>query len=327
MKLLLVGPYPPPHGGVSVHIAQAQRLARSAGIRCHVLNTQRYAEPGTEYISFDHAPGFLYNLVFYARTGWTIHVHTNGHNIKSWLVALTAGIAGKLGPGSRLTLHSGGLPRYLRGARYRRWVARTTCRFFSSIMCVNQEQRRTLESLGVLPALLDVVPAFHGIEPRAAEWVLSPKLEQWLGRHRPLVTATASGLPEYGVELLIEAVERLSAAHKGIGCLIIGTDDSDRVVRAQIESRKLRESVMLLGDRPHGECLHLISRSDVFVRPTLMDGDSVSVREALALGVPVVASDAAPRPDGTVVFQTGNAGDLAGKLTCTFERCIENSAR
>ena len=52
----------------------------------------------------------------------------------------------------------------------------------------------------------------------------------------------------------------------------------------------------------------------VFVRPTYTDGDSISVREALALRVPVVASDAAYRPQGVLRFTAGNADDFVKKL-------------
>ena len=48
----------------------------------------------------------------------------------------------------------------------------------------------------------------------------------------------------------------------------------------------------------------LLENSDVFVRPTTSDGDSVSIRECLFLGTPVVASDAAVRPAGCKIFPT-----------------------
>ena len=46
----------------------------------------------------------------------------------------------------------------------------------------------------------------------------------------------------------------------------------------------------------------LYSKSDVFLRPTAFDGDSVSVRECLQLGIPVVASDAVARPSACRIF-------------------------
>jgi len=57
-----------------------------------------------------------------------------------------------------------------------------------------------------------------------------------------------------------------------------------------------------------------MSASDVFLRPTLEDGDSISVREALALGVPVVASRAGTRPDGALLFHRGDVEEMCAKV-------------
>jgi hypothetical protein len=51
----------------------------------------------------------------------------------------------------------------------------------------------------------------------------------------------------------------------------------------------------------------------------LADGDAVSVREALALGISVVASATGARPPGVQLFRTGDAGDLAAKIRRVLE--------
>ena len=53
---------------------------------------------------------------------------------------------------------------------------------------------------------------------------------------------------------------------------------------------------------------------EVFVRPTLADGDSVSVREAIALGRVVVASDVGTRPPEARLVPAGDAAALANGL-------------
>jgi glycogen(starch) synthase len=327
MKLLLVGPYPPPHGGVSVHIAEMKRRAGALGIPCRVLNTDRTAESNPNFIPVRRASGFMLSLVRHSLRGWTIHVHTNGHNLKSWLVALAGGLAGRLGPGSILTLHSGKMPDYLGGKRNRRWLARATCRTFKEITCVSPRLQQAVEGLGIPAPRVKVSPAFGGVTELSAQWVLSPSFEKWFERHHPVFSATVSNRPEYGAELLVEAVARLVAQHKDAGCLLIGLGEEAKEIRNLIEQRNLTRSVLMLGDVPHQECLHVISRSVAFVRPTFTDGDSISVREALALGVPVIASNAAARPEGTVLFETGNPDDLMKKMEWVLEGCLQDSAR
>lgn len=50
-------------------------------------------------------------------------------------------------------------------------------------------------------------------------------------------------------------------------------------------------------------------RTDVYVRPTSTDGDSLSVREALEAGAQVVASNVVKRPDGCLVYKQGDIDD------------------
>ena len=68
-----------------------------------------------------------------------------------------------------------------------------------------------------------------------------------------------------------------------IGCLVMGTGEDRQQAAALIARHKLSDAIVLTGDVVHELCLTLMARSAVFIRPTLRDGDSISVREAAAL--------------------------------------------
>src|SRR5262249_45769526 len=112
--------------------------------------------------------------------------------------------------------------------------------------------------------------------------------------------------PEYGVPLVVEAASHLRPRYPGVGLLLIG--------RAAIDARDLDGNLMVTGELPHDVTLGVMKKVDVFVRPTYFDGDASSVREALALGVAVVASDTDFRPDGVISFRRGDAADLTEKI-------------
>jgi len=59
----------------------------------------------------------------------------------------------------------------------------------------------------------------------------------------------------------------------------------------------------------------LIEQSNVILRTTNTDGDALSIREALYLNKPVIASDIVLRPFGTILFKTRNSDDLFSKFT------------
>jgi len=57
-----------------------------------------------------------------------------------------------------------------------------------------------------------------------------------------------------------------------------------------------------------------IQASDIFVRPTITDGDALSIRESLFMNVPTIVSDCTLRPQGVISFKTGDCKDLADKI-------------
>lgn len=59
---------------------------------------------------------------------------------------------------------------------------------------------------------------------------------------------------------------------------------------------------------------------DMFIRPTNTDGDALSIREALTLKKPAIASNVCKRPEGTVLFENRNIDDLYSKTI----RMIDN---
>lgn len=63
----------------------------------------------------------------------------------------------------------------------------------------------------------------------------------------------------------------------------------------------------------------VINMCDVFIRPTNTDGDAISLREALFLKKPAIASDIVLRPQGVVLFKCRNAEDLLEKTVDIIE--------
>ena len=62
----------------------------------------------------------------------------------------------------------------------------------------------------------------------------------------------------------------------------------------------------------------LISHCSMILRPTLSDGDALTIREALYFNKIVIASDVVNRPYGTILYKTGSVSDLFEKIVyCT----------
>jgi len=314
MKVLFVGPCPPPHGGISVHVWSAHTNLKRAGLQSNVLNIDPRAPASDAYINISGATDLVRKLISHVSDDWALSVHTNGHNPKSWLIALVCGCAAQFGPAATLTLHSGGVFAYLNSSsRWRRLAARVACLLYGRVVCVNPEIARAIAGLGVPDERLDVAPAFLPVEtPNVA---IPREIQNWIACHSPLLSTAMFFRPEYGFELLVEALFQLRKTHRDLGCVVMGDGESREESLSLVRRAGLKDAILLVGDVDHDVCLALMAGSDVFVRPTFMDGDSISVREALALGVPVVASNVGTRPKGTRLFQPGNVPGLVEELS------------
>jgi glycosyltransferase involved in cell wall biosynthesis len=309
-RVLLVGPQPPPFGGISVHVATLERQLVERGLDARVLDAGGHrASPSGRAAQV----ALLGRLRERARAGWTVHVHTNGHNRKSWLLILSAGLAAAAAPRRIVTLHSGLVPEWLAGGEAgARSLAKLALRPYDRVLCVSERLREAVAAIGVPEERLAVSPAFLPVAPRPV--ALPEEVSGWLAERSPVLSTTLFFRPEYGFDLLLEAMATLRKRHPAIGCLVLGDGDGAAAAAADPLVRELGSSLHLAGDVPHELCLALLARSDLFVRPARTDGDACSVREALHLGVPVVASDAAVRPAGTVLFRSGDAAALAARL-------------
>jgi glycogen(starch) synthase len=303
MRILLIGPTPPPHGGISVHVSGLRRKLLAEGVECEVLDTSEIPSRFR----------FVRELAGYSSKGWTLHLHTNGHNRNSWLLALLCGIAGKAGGACVLTLHSGMMPGYLRTApAWRRSMTGLVCHLYSRIICVGPELRDAAIAAGAPMERTEI--AFASVALAHSDVAIDPQLLAWIERHSPVLSTTLFFRPEYGFELLLDGLAQLRRTYPAFGCLVMGSGEQSAQAAQQVREADLENNVLLLGDVDHDSCRALMSRSTVFLRATLEDGDSISVREALAMGVPVVASRVGSRPDGAMLFHPGDVQDMVSTI-------------
>ena len=310
MKILIIGDHPPPFGGISVHVEGLASLLRRRGHDVRLLDVGRPRKrvpPTPELIPAEGAVQVAQEILTATSRGYLVHVHICGHNVKSWLLAAAAtNLSVPWAPSPVITVHSGLAPAYLTSAP-RRWLARLACRPAGRVLCVNDEIARSLRRAGVRPGRLELLaaylPASAGRPP--------PALAELRARCSRLACAALGKGPVYGADLLLQAFARARAELPGLGLALFGAGAGPEL-EAQAH-RQGQGQLLALGELSHPEAVAVIAASDVFVRPTLADGDSNSVREALALGVPVLATSVVQRPEG-VHCAAPEAEPLAGAL-------------
>jgi glycosyltransferase involved in cell wall biosynthesis len=313
-RAVLAGFYPPPFAGEPVHVKQLAQLLRDRGLVVEILNLNRHARPSPEYHGATGRWTLLWKLFTLADRSAILHLHTNGHSRKSWLMILVASLAARMrGTSAVLTLHSGLLPGYVAGFGVaRRGFARWILGPFARIVCVNSEISRAVQRLGIAGGRTAIIPAFLGVADTAE---LTAPDRMLIQDFHPLLVAVAGGEedPERGLAIVLGAVQQLATPRPAVGVVLMGWQVGPRTLPL-IDALGLARRAICLGEVSHDRCLAFLRAADAVVRSTFVDGDAITVREALAFGVPVVASDTGFRPEGVTLFRKGDVSDLVVKL-------------
>ena len=146
--------------------------------------------------------------------------------------------------------------------------------------------------IGALGYGADKVRVIHnGVD--LASWPVSKldrrrkRLELRLGADELLVGAVGRLDGQKGHRVLVEAMARLKG-RVSARCVIIGEGPDRAVLEALIRRHHLESVVLLLGERD--DVTAWLSSLDVFVLPSLWEGLPNALLEAMALGLPVLAS-------------------------------------
>ena len=304
-RVFLIGPIPPPTGGVSVHISRlAQQIRATDDLDCFVFDPGRFR-------FFERnlkRSNLLAAIIFFLRCD-IVHIHIS--NKWKVLIARLAKVVGKKVVYTRHNI------RNVSSREERRIHELTDVAINVSTVPSDLQDKKTFIIPAYIPAILS--------EP------VNDKLKDKLKSYDSVIAAISShplkqpvlmdGKDLYGFDLLLKAYN--SENGKQVLLLLDPSGAMEDLYRTEV--KKLNESgrdvIYLTEDI---DFLSLVELLTVYVRPTRSDGDSIVVREALGAGVNVVASDCVGRPNGVLLFSSGDVASLADVLKKAIqERKVE----
>jgi glycogen(starch) synthase len=310
MRVLLLGPYPPPHGGVQTNLVAIHRLLLRRHIPSAVINLTRYRQSNIEHVYYPKtALGVLW-LLLRLRSD-IIHMHIGG-KLAPRLLAL--GLFCCLLPGRKtvLTFHSGGYPSSPAGrAKHPRTFCGFVLRRFDRLIGVNQELVEFFHRVGVAPQRARLIaPHSFPTESDLQDGALPGHVSDFFQSHSPMLIAVSGLEPQYDLPLQIDVMGLVRDKAPSAGLVIIGSGPMRDELRKQIAAKPYADHILMCGDLPHAATLQAIAQSDLMLRTTFYDGDAISVREALHLGTPVIATDNGMRPEGVRLIPQRNLSAL-----------------
>jgi glycosyltransferase involved in cell wall biosynthesis len=157
------------------------------------------------------------------------------------------------------------------------------------IIAVSNETGKALGALGVDPARIRVVE--NGIDVEAFGKTPDPRLRDELGIAPGDATlATIARLTmQKGHEFLIAAMPSILERRPDARLLLLGEGELRETLETQARSLGVSGRVSFLGVR--SDIPDVLALTDVFVLPSLWEGTSLALLEAMAAGKPIVATD------------------------------------
>jgi glycosyltransferase involved in cell wall biosynthesis len=230
---------------------------------------------------------------------------------------LAARLSGKP---SVLSIAGSDLPQIIEGgAWFQRLLFSQILSWPTRVIACNTENEAALKHLQVpgerILVMSNALPIHEN--DKTVDPGLPPELEEFARSHQPLLLSISARYYHYGSLELIQALAGLATAFPKAGLVLIFKQGHDPAFVSEFDAfvheHRLADRILVLINVP--AVFPLMYRVEVFVRTPRADGDSISVREALTVGLPVVASATGYRPEGTLLFKPGDSADLQAKLS------------
>ena len=318
-KILLIGPIPEPRGGVGVHILRLSDLLQNR-YSITYIDESPVIKKGIYNIRSKNLPYYI-KLI---RSSDVIHVHSGVLLLRVFHILVSKLLLRKK---TIVTIHS-----LSRKTALNIWINRIILRLPDKVITVNPMIR---DLLGLTDAIVKpaFIPPNMQTEPvLPASVVAWSRLQRQKGRKILCANASRLGLYEgvdlYGADLCINSMRALIYEyHRPVSLIFIVAslarcEELYRKYQQQIFKSGLKEYIMLAHTKL--SFAKLIDSSDIVLRPTNTDGDALTIREALFLDRPVIASDVVPRPAGTKLFSTRSTADLTRAVIAVLDNEVSS---
>lgn len=305
-RIHVVGTFPEPVGGVSSFI---YRLANTNMVD-HVIDI--YPRPNKhvpEQYQGDYTqlPSTLSFVLRYltGRFGYTnqvFHFNFSTPNALPLILLLPT-----LGNEFHLTLHHGVLK-----SKLPRWATKFLGRKLSMIYALSDKQLDFYASSGM--SRNNTVKVSSYVKPQLVDSISNTVLSTFAQRTEPykhvLIT---SGMPEayYNNEWAMDAL----LGRDDVLLIHVLYGEGDESIRDSVQQRgKSQKNVWLIDGLREDEFHYLLSRCDLYIRPTARDSFGIVVADAIHFGIDALASDVCDRFPNTYLYQAHDYEDFQRAL-------------
>ncbi|MBL8344496.1 MAG: glycosyltransferase [Rubrivivax sp.] len=288
-RVCIVGPLPPPSGGMANQCEQLLRLLREDGARVALVRTNAPYRPawvGKVPVLRAGVRLLPYGWTLWRTIGQADVVHVFANSGWAWhLFAYPALLVGRLRGVPVIVNYRGGQADEF-FARAPRWVL-NALRHAAKRVTPSPFLLRVFAKHGldaeIIPNIIDT-QRFHPREPRVAGTA-------------PHVIVTRNLEPIYDIPTAIRAFATIRKDHPGARLTVAGSGPQLGELQSLVADMGLSEMVRFSGRIENAQIGDLYADADLLLNPSTADNMPISILEALASGVPVVTTSAGGIPD------------------------------
>ena len=187
-----------------------------------------------------------------------------------------------------------------------RLLYRLMARWVNGFIAVSDEVKTSiLETIGHIPE--DKVTVIcNGVDVRRYQQTVDKihvRRQLGLPENACLMAVVATFKAQKGHRYLIEAAPPVVEKFPNLHILFIGDGDLRQDLQVQTDVMGLTEHIHFLGSRK--DVPELLAASDYFVLPSLWEGLSMALIEAMATGLPIIATEASGTNQVMIAGETG----------------------
>lgn len=303
-KILIVGPYPPPLGGVSVYIQRLMSLTNKPKI----LDTS--AKGWFKFLK-------LFLILLFGRQK-IVHIHVLTIKILSIVFFMKLFRSFDV----MITDHNSRI--FKNRSRFEIWLLKYFFEESEYLVVVGAHIKKNYLYQGIKRKQQDIIVCNSFLPPSEdlEDSILATypvSYFDFLKSHNIVVSTNAyklvlkNGVDLYGIDMCIELLKRLKKDFRGIGLVIFLADCTYNMIYLEklqsmiCEFNLERDVIFITGQK---ELWPSFKKSNLMVRPTYTDGFGVSIAEAIYFGCPALASNVCERAPGTTLFSNRDSDDF-----------------
>ena len=335
-SIALIGIYPPPFGGVSIHIKILSEELSNRNMIKVLITGGKGSDDDPSYLKRISDIRILNKNIFwhykipfitrlYSKNIKVIHSHEGLCSVPF------------------LFFHRFFFKKNIIHTIHNQWVKEryNQLNFFSKVItkiflrdkntfwiCVNENAYNQMLELGVKKEAISIIPAYI---PNSKNTITSKsdlKIIQTIKEFKKDSTLIgvygfrfyfdANNRDIYGFNFSIDVFKKLLLIKPFIKLIILipsaSPIDYKEKLKLRIHNEGLSTYVLTIFDNPIINMNLFWTQLDIYFRPTTDDGDSLAIREAIANGVSTVASDVCNRPKQTKIFKSLNIDNALSNL-------------